>query len=99
MGTGEGGFGRVNGRGSGGEDSVGEGTGQGLLDGRSVEGSKGGPVVIRGHDAICEEGRDSGKEAGLKGGPNGAGARRGSDSGERRMRWLESACKKLGAEK
>ena len=63
-----------------------------------MEGCKGGPVVVRGHDTICKEGRDSGKEAGLKGGPNGAGARGGSDSGERRMRWLESAGEKLGAE-
>ena len=98
MGTGEGCFGRVNGRGLGGEDSVGEGAGQRLLDSRSMEGSKSGPVVVRGHDTICKEGRDSGKEAGLKGGPNGAGARGGSDSGERRMRWLESAGEKLGAE-
>ena len=64
--TGEVGFGRVNGRGSGGEDSVGKGAIKELLDSRSVEGCEGGPIVVRCHDAVCQEWRYSWEETGLE---------------------------------
>ena len=55
MRAGEGCFGGVNGRGLGGEDSVGRGIVEGLLDSRGVEVGEGKFEVGGQHDAICKE--------------------------------------------